>query len=89
MEHQTKRQQIVELACQQVGKPYKYGAKVIARPRSFDCSGLVQWLYQAVGVKLPRRSLEQADCGRAVERRLKALKPGDLLFFTGKYGHYP
>ncbi|OHA55151.1 MAG: hypothetical protein A2388_02850 [Candidatus Veblenbacteria bacterium RIFOXYB1_FULL_43_13] len=88
MSNKLKQQRLVDLAYQQIGKPYKYGAKVAIQPKVFDCSSLVQWLYQKGGIKLPRRSLEQAAQGRSVRRRIELLQPGDLLFFTGEYGHY-
>ncbi len=78
----------MRLARLQLGRPYRYGAKVTARPGSFDCSSLVQWLYRQVGIELPRRSLEQAARGRKVAATAGAMRPGDLLFFTGSVGHY-
>ncbi|HAO81411.1 MAG: glycoside hydrolase [Parcubacteria group bacterium GW2011_GWD2_43_10] len=88
MTNKSKVERLVRLARAQVGRPYYYGVKVTAQPRMFDCSSLVQWLYQKGGIKLPRRSLEQAAQGRSVRRRIELLQPGDLLFFTGEYGHY-
>lgn len=45
------RQEIVELAMQQQGKPYVWGA---SGPNSFDCSGLVQYVYSSLGISCPR-----------------------------------
>ncbi|MDW8132122.1 MAG: NlpC/P60 family protein [Candidatus Calescibacterium sp.] len=36
---------VVNLALQQVGKPYVFGAE---GPNAFDCSGLVQWAFQKI-----------------------------------------
>lgn len=60
-----------------VGKPYRYGGNT---PKGFDCSGLVQYSYGRVGVKLPHgtRSLQQMS--RPVSRN--KLQRGDLVFFT-------
>jgi cell wall-associated NlpC family hydrolase len=45
-----------------------------------DCSGLVQLLYRAIGIDLPRDAWQQAQEGSPVKKFREAL-PGDLLFF--------
>lgn len=73
---------VVKLAKQQLNKPYVWGA---TGPNSFDCSGLVQYVYKhAINVQLPRTSQQQARVGTSVS--LSALQPGDLLFFENN-GH--
>ena len=64
------------LAKKQIGKPYQWGA---SGPDKFDCSGLVMYVYDKLGVKLPRVSGQQAYAGIHVDR--KDLQPGDLDFF--------
>jgi len=59
-----------------IGKPYIWGAE---GPRAFDCSGLTQYVYQQVGVDLPRRAISQSRIGDAAGRRLRR---GDLVFFS-------
>lgn len=66
-----------ELAQQQQGKPYQWGA---AGPDKFDCSGLVQYVYGSLGINLPRVSHQQALIGAQIPRN--ELQPGDLLFFA-------
>lgn len=57
--------------------PYLWGG---TSKRGIDCSAFVQAvMYQALGVALPRTSLEQSGVGENVE--VKDLKFGDLLFF--------
>ncbi|WP_077850830.1 C40 family peptidase [Clostridium felsineum] len=46
-------------------------------PSGFDCSGLVQYVYNHFGISLPRTSQEQAGVGTTVS----SPQPGDLLFF--------
>ncbi|MHB8535968.1 MAG: C40 family peptidase [Sulfuricaulis sp.] len=68
-----------------VGKPYRYGGNT---PRGFDCSGLVQYSYGRVGVKLPHGTKSLRRDSRPISRR--KLMPGDLVFFTQdgkKYSH--
>jgi cell wall-associated NlpC family hydrolase len=70
------RRRALELALQQVGKPYVWGA---AGPHSFDCSGLVQWAYAQVGLSIPRTTYSQYPALVPVE--LAGAQPGDLIFF--------
>jgi len=71
------RRSIVLEALGQVGRPYRYGG---ATPDGFDCSGLVQYVYAQVGMKLPRSAREQHAYGRVVP--MSAAEPGDLLFYS-------
>ena len=66
----------VELAAQLIGRPYVWGAE---GPKAFDCSGLTQYVYQEVGITLPRRAINQSTFG---DRARGALRRGDLLFFS-------
>ncbi len=59
-----------------IGLPYVWGA---AGPRSFDCSGLVQWSLAQAGVVMPRVAVDQARTGPMVPAA--QLQPGDLLFY--------
>lgn len=77
---ESKAQQVVAIARQQIGKPYVWGA---AGPNSFDCSGLVQYVYRQVGVNLPRTATQQEYSGYSVS--FNNLQPGDLMFW-GNYG---
>jgi peptidoglycan DL-endopeptidase CwlO len=66
----------VYLASMQQGKPYVYGA---AGPYSFDCSGLVQYVFKQIGRSLPRTAEEQYEATTHVSQYAK--QPGDLIFF--------
>lgn len=75
---------IVALAKAQQGIPYVYGG---TSTNGFDCSGLVQYVYQnAAGVKLPRTSQAQSTQGTPVS--MNNLQPGDLLFWGGEGSAY-
>lgn len=80
---QSKAQQIISIARQQLGKPYQYGA---AGPNSFDCSGLVQYVFAQVGISMPRVTTQQETVGYAVS--LNNLQPGDLLFWGNRGNSY-
>lgn len=60
-----------------IGDPYVWGA---TGPKSFDCSGLVQWAYAQAGLSLMRVAADQYRSGPVVP--LDALAPGDLLFWA-------
>ena len=68
----------VREAYRQLGKPYRWGA---SGPNSFDCSGLMMWVWGKAGVSLPHSSRAQYGYGRHVSK--SELRPGDLVF----YGH--
>ena len=59
-----------------LGAPYKWGG---AGPANFDCSGLVQYVHDQLGIATPRTAAEQYKEAEPVT--LNALAPGDLLFF--------
>ncbi|CAO5156953.1 peptidoglycan DL-endopeptidase CwlO [Frankia sp. AiPs1] len=65
----------VYLASLQAGKPYVYGAD---GPSSFDCSGLVQYIYRQLGKTLPRTTDAQFAATTRVSMYNK--QPGDLIF---------
>lgn len=67
----------INLLKEQVGKPYVWGGD---GPNSFDCSGLVRYIYKnALGKDLPRVSYEQSKVGQPVNK--SDLQVGDLVFF--------
>lgn len=70
-------QSVVKVARSAIGTPYVPGGR---RPGGFDCSGLVQWAYQSVGVKLPRTAREQSAIGRRI-MRVEDMRAGDIVAF--------
>jgi cell wall-associated NlpC family hydrolase len=65
-------------ALSQVGIPYRYGGS--SPDNGFDCSGLVQYVYnQGAGLALPRNTQAMSAIGAPVETG--ELAPGDLVFF--------
>ena len=46
----------------------------------WDCSGLVRWTYEQVGVELPHSADKQAHSGY----RVSVAKPGDIVVFAYK-----
>jgi len=74
--------QALQAAISRLGYPYIWGA---AGPTSFDCSGLVMWAYQQVGISLPHFTVSQYNSGVHVSR--SDLEPGDLVFFFPNISH--
>lgn len=70
----------VELARSRVGAPYVWGAQ---GPDAFDCSGLVLWVYQQLGLQVPRTAQQQFEWAVPIEP--SQLQPGDLVFYENTY----
>lgn len=77
--YQNKINSVRDTALQYLGIPYMWGG---TSPRGFDCSGLVQYVYQQCGVSLPRTTYSQINCGEEVS--LDSLAIGDIVFW-GNY----
>jgi peptidoglycan DL-endopeptidase CwlO len=68
--------QALKAALTRIGDPYVWAA---AGPDEFDCSGLVMWAYEQVGIQLQHFTGSQWDEGEHIPE--SELAPGDLLFF--------
>ena len=73
---------VINTAMKYLGVPYIWGA---SSPRGFDCSGLVKYCYDKVGISLPHSSAMQYNYGTHVSR--SQLQPGDLVFFYSPIHH--
>lgn len=66
-----------------VGTPYRWGGNTPAG--GFDCSGLVNYIYDsATGLKLPRSSHQMAGVNGKKVSKMNQLASGDLVFFATK-----
>jgi cell wall-associated NlpC family hydrolase len=73
--------QVIAEGLAQIGKPYVYGQD---DPRyGFDCSGLIEYVYGLVGIKLPHNAAAQQKLATPVASPL----PGDLVFFGNPAYH--
>ena len=69
---------IIELARGWLGVPYVFGG---CSPTGVDCSCLIQNVYAAIGIKLPRVAVDQFNATVPVVDP----QPGDLVFFANTY----
>ena len=72
----------IKYALKQIGDRYVFGSSGLV---TWDCSGLTMRAFQSAGVSLPHSSAAQSRIGKSVS--LKALKPGDLVFFGRPVSH--
>jgi len=73
----TVSKNLVKKAKSAIGTPYVLGGSA---PGGFDCSGLVQWAFNSVGVELPRTAREQSVIGKKV-KNIKDMRAGDIVAF--------
>jgi len=69
--------QLVTAANSVMGVKYMRGGTTA---KGFDCSGFIGYVYNKVGVKLPRTSAGMYSTGKTVAK--KNLQAGDLVFFN-------
>jgi peptidoglycan DL-endopeptidase CwlO len=72
----------IALVTAQMGKPYLWGG---TGPDSFDCSGLMQWSWNQLGLNLPRVAADQQAW--AIPVPISQVLPGDLVFFGSPAHH--
>ena len=77
------RGKIVAAALELLGSRYAYGG---SGPDSFDCSGLVKYVCDKAGVKVPRTSSELCALPNKVD--ISKLRPGDICGRNGHVGIY-
>lgn len=71
----VKLNSVIESITDRVGKTrYVFSGST---PRGWDCSGLVKWAYQELGVELEHRASKQQDAGTQADQP----KLGDIVVF--------
>lgn len=72
------KSELVNFSQNFMGLPYTWGGR---SSFGFDCSGFVQFLYQKIGIDLPRDSKDQIQDSRFQTINIDQLEEGDLIFF--------
>lgn len=76
------REKIVAIGLRMLNTPYLWGGRSAF---GIDCSGLVQLLFRAANVELPRDASQQIEKGTAISE-LKDSTSGDLAYFDNPKG---
>lgn len=69
---------VISDALSMLGTDYQLGASTLDE-KKVDCSSLVQRIFRAIGVEVPRTTRQQVGYGEPVAR--EDLRKGDLLFY--------
>lgn len=89
---QEQKTMLVEISKSLVGKPYQYGSGPEKAPEIFDCSSFTQYVFQQIGIQIPRSSILQAADTNGqeipVDTVVSKLEVGDLLFMRSDRGNY-
>ena len=73
-------QKVINQARQFLGGKYSWGG---SSPNSgFDCSGLIKYVFNSVGIDLPRTATQQGKGGQEIN--LQQAQPGDIIWFGSK-----
>ena len=72
----TKEDEILETARNFLGVKYIWAAN---GPLAFDCSGFTKYVFNTIGISLPRYSGHQANIGKKI--KFSQMQKGDLVFF--------
>lgn len=76
------REQMIAFGLRLLNTPYLWGGR---SAMGIDCSGLMQLLFRAVNIDLPRDASQQIARGELVNG-LDESRPGDLAFFKSESG---
>lgn len=80
-----RRQTLVNCAKSQLGLPYIWGGKTPGV--GMDCSGLVSWCYDQIGIYMPHYHASIAEYVRE-RRSVEELEPGDVVLWMGGDGSH-
>lgn len=81
VERIVKADNIINTALKYLGVKYSYGNST---PEGFDCSGFTKYVFNEENISISRTSYSQYGEGEKV-KQTEDLKPGDLVFFGGRY----
>ncbi len=75
---------VLKIAARYKGVPYRAGGST---PHGFDCSGYTQFVFNKIGISLPRVAQDQLKWTTKISA--KNARPGDLVFYmSGNYAYH-
>ena len=75
---------VLKIAARFKGVPYRTGGST---PKGFDCSGYTKYVFDKVGINLPRVAQGQLKWTKRISA--KQARPGDLAFYmSGNYAYH-
>jgi LysM repeat protein len=74
-----KIKELLNFSAGKLGCVYDWGA---SGPSRFDCSGFTQYVFQHIGITLPRVSTDQYFTGKVIT--ISDIRKGDLVFFISR-----
>jgi cell wall-associated NlpC family hydrolase len=73
-------ERIISFGRQYLGTRYVYGGNSLTG--GIDCSSFTMQCFATQGIRLPRVSYQQAQCGYALPMDMSQWLPGDLVFYA-------
>ncbi len=80
----TQGEQVVGIASTMLGKPYRYGGD--SPKKGFDCSGLVFYSFEQMGIKVPRTAADQRRAAEQVKKSQPRARRSRVLSQLGRKG---
>ena len=87
----TKEEVLLNLAFREIGEPYSWGGQSPIEDEGFDCSGLVYYLYESIGLLPYKKDLNADGIVKNFQSKVdktftSSAKCGDLVYWENSNG---